>query len=205
LLDKPEALANPVEELELRYLARLTPRATENGRVVGGDAAFVYASEKFLKFCDWPSYARDCANNAVNAAVPMIALIRAGEPALDRRPNMKRILLSAIAAMAVGGAAHAGGGEQDTLNALTASASGATNAAAILLASQQVCGYSHQMLAGSIADLKAVGVDDKRVVAIAYQLEGMANHDTRMQNIVCSGAMKMVNDNNAQRRAGVPQ
>jgi hypothetical protein len=121
---------------------------------------------------------------------------------------MKRIFLSAIAAMAVGGAAHAGAGapgEQDTLNALTASASGATNAAGILLASQEVCGYSHQMLAGSISDLKTVGVDDDRVVAIAYQLAVMANHDTRMQNIVCSGAMKMVNDDNAQRRAGAPQ
>jgi hypothetical protein len=68
LLDKPEAFANPAEDLELCYLARLTPRATEDGRVIGGDAAFVYASEKFLKFRDWPSYARDCANNAVNAA-----------------------------------------------------------------------------------------------------------------------------------------
>jgi hypothetical protein len=61
------------------------------------------------------------------------------------------------------------------------------------------------MLAGAVADAKARGVDYRKVVAIAYQLNVMADHDMRVKNLVCSGAMKIVNENNAQRRAGAPQ
>lgn len=125
--------------------------------------------------------------------------------------KMRVIALAAavvcVAALAINGPAFAAGypGEQDTLDGLTAGANGVTMAAAVLLASQEVCGYPHNMLAGAIADAKAGGVDDERVVAIAYQLSIMAAHDMRAKNIVCSGAMKIVNENNAQRRAGVPQ
>jgi hypothetical protein len=51
-------------------------------------------------------------------------------------------------------------GEWDTFRALTAGVSGLTTAAATLLASEEVCGYPHDMLKSSIEDAKAGDVND---------------------------------------------
>ena len=94
--------------------------------------------------------------------------------------------------MAIAGPAHAG---DATLDALTGNANQYTNAAAILLASQEMCGYTHEMLAQAIIDLKTnFAIDDKLVVAIAYRLNVLADTDDRYKNVVCSRAMKMVDD-----------
>jgi hypothetical protein len=108
---------------------------------------------------------------------------------------MRSLLLGAVV-LAIAGPAQAG---DATLDALTANANQYTNAAAILLASQEMCGYTHAMLAPAIEDLKALGVDDKLVVAIAYRLNVLADADDRYRNIVCSGAMKMVDDDRRDR------
>lgn len=101
-------------------------------------------------------------------------------------------MLATVAALALGGPAHAG---DATLDALTGNANQYTNAAAILLASQEMCGYTHEMLAQAISDLKTnFIIDDKLVVAIAYRLNVLSDTDDRYKNIVCSGAMKMVDD-----------
>ena len=58
-----------------------------------------------------------------------------------------------------------------------------------------MCGYTHEMLAQAIIDRKTnFVIDDKLVVAIAYRLNVLADTDDRYKNIVCSGAMKMVDD-----------
>jgi hypothetical protein len=131
---------------------------------------------------------------------------------------MRRILLAALmAATALPAAAQSvsptpvspapsastGVYGQQTLNSLTNSANSYTNAAGVLLASQEVCGYPHTMLASAVSDLMATGdIDNNKVVAIAYQLSLMAKNDMRVKDIVCSGAMKMVNENETQRRNG---
>lgn len=111
--------------------------------------------------------------------------------------NTKTLLSTAVAVLALAGPAHAG---DATLDALTDSANPYTNAAAILLASQEICGYSHAMLAPAIMDLRALGVDDKLVVAIAYRLNVLADTDDRIKNVVCPGAMKMVDDDRKDRQ-----
>lgn len=108
---------------------------------------------------------------------------------------MRKHVLAAVAVLAIGGSAFAGADGQETLDALTNSTNMYTTSAGILLASQEVCGYPHAMLAPAISDLKFTGeIDDKKVVAIAYQLSIMADKDIRVKNLVCTGAMKMVND-----------
>ena len=127
---------------------------------------------------------------------------------------MRRTLLAAalVATSALPAAAQsvspapsapAGVWGQQTLNALTSSANNYTNAAALLLASQEVCGYPHAMLRPAVSDLMTTGtIDNNKVVAIAYQWGLMASHDLRVKSLVCSGVLKMVNQNEMMRRSG---
>jgi hypothetical protein len=117
---------------------------------------------------------------------------KAKRGSMRMHPAPRKYLLAAVAAVAIAGPAHAG---DATLDALTDNANQYTNAAAILLASQEMCGYTHEMLAQAIIDLKRnFVIDDKLVVAIAYRLNVLADTDDRYKNVVCSGAMKMVDD-----------
>jgi hypothetical protein len=46
-----------------------SPSESTPGSVIGGEAALVYASERFLDYRGWPAYARTCADIAVGAVL----------------------------------------------------------------------------------------------------------------------------------------